>query len=92
MRHSGTPVAACLGSIVARFEPIATFLEDIGARFEIYTARYAYVVDENHVAHRRRITVEDDANDVLIARKGIGVGDRIVVEGVGRVSDGDKVE
>jgi membrane fusion protein (multidrug efflux system) len=92
LRHSGTPVAACLGSIVARFEPIATFLEDIGARFEIYTARYAYIVDENHVAHRRRITVEDNANDVLIVRKGIGVGDRIVVDGVGRVSDGDKVE
>jgi membrane fusion protein, multidrug efflux system len=47
LRHSGTPVAACLGGIVARFEPIATFLEDIGARFEVYTSLYVYIFDKN---------------------------------------------
>jgi membrane fusion protein, multidrug efflux system len=92
LRHSGTPVAACLGGIVARFEPIATFLEDIGARFEVYKARYVYIIDENYVAHRREIAVEGEADHVLTVMKGIRVGDRIVVDGVGRVSDGDKVE
>jgi hypothetical protein len=92
LKRSGMPIAACLGGLVARFEPIATLLESIAARFEVYTARFVYVLDENHVAHRREITVEDDANDALTVRKGIRVGDRIVVEGVGRVSDGAKVE
>ncbi len=92
LRQSGTPIAVCLGGIGAWFDPTVTFLERIGTRFEVHAARYVYIVDENHVAHRRRIAVEDDANDKLTVRKGIQVDDRIVVDGVGRVSDGDKVE
>jgi membrane fusion protein (multidrug efflux system) len=92
LSRSGILVPARLENIVARFEPITTFLENIRARFELSTAQYVYVVDENHVAHRRRIAVEGGADDVLIVRKGIGVGDRIVVDGVARVSDGDKVK
>ncbi len=54
--------------------------------------RYVYVVDKDHVAHRREIVIEDGADDVSVVEKGVNVGDRIVVDGVGQVHDGDKVE
>jgi membrane fusion protein, multidrug efflux system len=54
--------------------------------------RYAYVVDEDHVAHRREIVIEDGADDVSVVKEGVSVGDRIIVDGVGQVHDGDKVE
>jgi membrane fusion protein (multidrug efflux system) len=92
LRHYDTPVAACLKCIEARFDSIFTFLNDIGTRFEVYTKKYVYIIDKNHVAHRREIAFEGDANGILTVRGGINVGDRIVVDGVGRVIDGDKVE
>jgi membrane fusion protein, multidrug efflux system len=54
--------------------------------------RYVYVVDKKHVAHRREIVIEDGANDVSVVKEGVRVGDRIIVDGVGQVRDGDKVE
>jgi membrane fusion protein, multidrug efflux system len=54
--------------------------------------RYVYVVDKDHVAHRREIVIEDGADDVSVVEEGVSVGDRIVVDGVGQVHDGDKVE
>jgi membrane fusion protein (multidrug efflux system) len=54
--------------------------------------RYVYVVDKDHVAHRREIVIEDGADDVSVVKEGVSVGDRIIVDGVGQVHDGDKVE
>ena len=71
---------------------IAAYLKGIGARFEVHVKRYVYVVDENHVAHRREIVIRDDAVDVFVVEKGVRAGDRIVVDGVRQIRDGDKVE
>jgi membrane fusion protein, multidrug efflux system len=54
--------------------------------------RYVYVVDKDHVAHRREIVIEDGADDVSVVKEGVSVGERIIVGGVGQVHDGDKVE
>jgi membrane fusion protein, multidrug efflux system len=54
--------------------------------------RYVYVVDKDHVAHRREIVLEDGADDVSVVKEGVSMGDRIIVDGVGQVRDGDKVE
>ncbi len=62
------------------------------ATFEDHAERYVYVVDKDHVAHRREIVIQDEAEDLLVVKKGVGVGDRIVLEGVRQVRDGDKVE
>ena len=72
--------------------PIAASLKGIGARFVVHSKRYVYVVDKAHVAHRREIVIQDDADDIFVVEKGIGVGDRIVVDGVRQVRDGDRVE
>ena len=62
------------------------------AAFEILSKRYVYVVDENDVAHQREITVQNELEDIYVIKSGIGVGDKIVLEGIRQVRDGDKVE
>jgi membrane fusion protein (multidrug efflux system) len=54
--------------------------------------RYVYFVGKDHVAHRRAIVTGDGTADFLVIKEGVGVGDRIVVDGVGQIRDGDKVD
>jgi membrane fusion protein, multidrug efflux system len=62
------------------------------ATFEINDKRYVYVVDEDHLAHRREVVIQNVTEDLFVVKQGVGVGDRIVLEGVRLVGDGDKVE
>ena len=62
------------------------------AKFEILDKWYVYVVDEDHVVHQREIVVRAETDDGFVVKKGVGAGDRIVLEGIGQVHDGDKVE
>jgi membrane fusion protein (multidrug efflux system) len=62
------------------------------ATFEDHAKRYVYVVDKDHVAHQREIVIQNETEDLFVVKKGVGVGDRIVLEGVRLVRDGDKVE
>jgi membrane fusion protein, multidrug efflux system len=54
--------------------------------------QYVFVVDKGHVAHRRAIVIGDGTENLLVVKEGVGVGDRIVVDGVGQVHDGDNVD
>jgi membrane fusion protein (multidrug efflux system) len=54
--------------------------------------RYVYVVDKGQIAHRRAIVTGDGTVELLVVKDGVGVGDRIVVDGVGHVRDGDKLD
>jgi membrane fusion protein, multidrug efflux system len=62
------------------------------ATYEILERLYVYVVDKDNVVHQREISKEYEMQDVFVVKKGIGVGDRIVFEGVREVRDGEKVE
>jgi membrane fusion protein (multidrug efflux system) len=62
------------------------------ATLEALNKRYVYVVDKDDVAHRREIVVQNEVEDQFVVRTGLGVGEKIVVEGVRQVRDGDKVE
>jgi membrane fusion protein, multidrug efflux system len=62
------------------------------ATFEILDKRYVYVVGKDDVVHQREIAVQNEMDDVFVVKSGIGVDDRIVLEGVRQVRDGDKVE
>jgi membrane fusion protein (multidrug efflux system) len=51
------------------------------------------VVDEkDDVAHQREIKIDYEQDDIFVVEKGLGVSDRIVLEGVRQVRDGDKLE
>lgn len=62
------------------------------ATFEVLDKRYVYVVGDDHVVHRREIVVGHEMDDIFVVTKGLDVKDRIVLEGVQQVHDGDKVE
>lgn len=62
------------------------------AVFEVLQKRYVYVVDKDNVAHQREINVQNELDDIYVIKDGVGVGDKIVLEGIRQVRDGDEVE
>lgn len=65
------------------------------ATFEILANRYVFVVDEDHVVHQRDITIRNIQtlqDDIFVIEEGLKAGEKIVLEGVREVRDGEKVE
>lgn len=63
------------------------------ATFEVLNKRYVYVVDKDNVAHQREIVPQNELEDLFVIEKGVvGVEDKIVLEGIRQIRDGDKVE
>ena len=62
------------------------------ATFEVLNKRYVYVIDADDVAHQREIVVQNELEDVYVIKTGVGVEDKIVLEGVREIRDGAKVE
>jgi len=62
------------------------------ATFEILDKRYVYVVGNDDVVHQREIVIQHEMEDIFVIKSGLGVEDRIVLEGVRQVRDGEKVE
>ncbi|GGF16429.1 efflux RND transporter periplasmic adaptor subunit [Hymenobacter cavernae] len=61
------------------------------ATFEVLEKKFVYVVDKNNVVHQREVTVSAEMPDLYIV-KGLGAGDKIMLEGIRKVKDGDKIE
>jgi len=62
------------------------------ATYEILDKRYVYVDGKDDVVHRRETISQHEMGDIYVIKNGVGVGDRIVVEGILQVRDGEKVE
>ena len=63
------------------------------AVFENLAKRYVYVVGEDDVVHQREIQVEYELEDVFVIKDGLlSPKDKIVLEGIRQVREGDKVE
>jgi membrane fusion protein (multidrug efflux system) len=62
------------------------------ATFEILAKRYAYVVGEDDVVHQRDITIQSAQDDIFVIQEGLDKGDKIILEGIRQVRDGDKIE
>lgn len=62
------------------------------ATFEILAKQYAYVIDADNVVHQRDITIESEQDDIFVIKEGLKEGEKIVLEGIRQVRDGDKVE
>lgn len=61
------------------------------ATFEILDKRYVYVVDEDDIVHQREIVIQHEVADTFVINKGVGVDDRIIIDGIRQVRDGEKV-
>jgi membrane fusion protein (multidrug efflux system) len=62
------------------------------ATFEILAKRYAFVVDKDNVVHQRDITIDSEQEDIFVIKDGLEEGDKIILEGIRQVRDGDKIE
>jgi membrane fusion protein (multidrug efflux system) len=60
------------------------------ATFEILDRRYVYVVDKDNVVHQRDIVVQNELDDIFVVKSGLAVNDKIVLEGVQQVHDGQE--
>ncbi len=62
------------------------------ATFETLAKRYVYVLDKDDVVRQREIIVEHELDDIYVIKEGIHVDDKIILEGVRQVQDGEKPE
>ena len=62
------------------------------AKFEILAKNYVYVVGEDNIVHQREIVIENEQDDIYLIREGLEAGDKLILEGLRQVRDGDKVE
>ncbi|PZP52079.1 MAG: efflux RND transporter periplasmic adaptor subunit [Pseudopedobacter saltans] len=60
--------------------------------FEILDKKYVYVVDDNKQIHLTPIEVKAELPDLYIIQKGLTAGQKIILEGVRKVQDKDKIE
>ncbi len=62
------------------------------ATFEVLDKRYAFVVDENQVVHQRDIAIKSEQDDIYLLESGLAAGEKIILEGIREVRDGDQVQ
>ncbi len=62
------------------------------ATFEVLAKRYVYVIDKDNVVHQREIKYSNELDDIFVIEKGLEPSDKIVLEGLRQVHEGDTVE
>jgi membrane fusion protein (multidrug efflux system) len=59
--------------------------------YEILEKKFVFVVDKDNVVHSREITIASEMPDLYIIRDGLTENDKIMLEGIRKVKDGDKI-
>ena len=50
-----------------------------------------FVVDKDNVVHSREINIEAEMPDLYIVKSGVSANERILLEGIRKVKDNDKI-
>ena len=61
------------------------------ATYEIQDKLYVFIVDKNNVVHSRNIVIAARMPDVFVVQSGLAADDRILLEGVQKAKDDDKI-
>ena len=59
--------------------------------FDIMDKKYVFVVDKDGVVRSRQIAVAKELPQVYVVESGLTEGDRVLLEGLRKVKDGDKI-
>lgn len=62
------------------------------ATYEIQDKKYVFIVDKNNVVRSKNITIVGEMPDLYVVENGLAENDRILLEGVQKVKDDDKIE
>ena len=61
------------------------------ATFEVLTKKYVFVLDKANKLMTREVTIDTEMRDLFVISKGLKLGDRILLEGLRKVKEGDTV-
>ena len=61
------------------------------ATFEILEKKYVYVVDKDNIVRSREINIAAEMPDLYVVENGLSVNDKILLEGIRKVRDGEKI-
>ena len=61
------------------------------ATYEIQDKKYVFVVGTDHKVHSRKIVVAGEMPDLYVVQSGISANDKILLEGVQKVKEDDKI-
>jgi membrane fusion protein (multidrug efflux system) len=61
------------------------------ATYEIQNKKFVFVVDENNVVRSREIAITGEVPDLYVVRDGLSKDEKILLEGVQKVKDDDKI-
>ncbi|MFT4031081.1 MAG: efflux RND transporter periplasmic adaptor subunit [Siphonobacter sp.] len=61
------------------------------ATFEILEKKYVYVVGKDNKVHSREITIGAEMPDLYVIKSGLAADERIMLEGIRKVRDNDKI-
>lgn len=59
--------------------------------FEILEKKYVFVIDKDNIVHQKEITIGAEMPDLYIIPSGLDERDKILLEGLRKVSNGDKI-
>lgn len=62
------------------------------ATFEVLDRKFVYVIDKDDVAHATEIKISSEMPNIFAVSEGITATDHIMVDGIRKVKNGDKVE
>lgn len=62
------------------------------ATYEIQDKQYVFVIDKNGVVRSRNITISSQMPDLYIIGSGLSENDHVLLEGVQKVKEGDKIK
>ncbi|HYG15893.1 MAG TPA: efflux RND transporter periplasmic adaptor subunit [Bacteroidia bacterium] len=61
------------------------------ATFEVLEKKYVFVVDKDNVVKQKEITIAAEMPDIYVVKSGLTEKDRILLEGIRKVRNGDKI-
>ena len=61
------------------------------ATFEVLEKKYVFVIDKDNIVHQREITIGAEMPDLYIIPSGLDENEKILLEGLRKVSNGDKI-
>ncbi|HTE30837.1 MAG TPA: efflux RND transporter periplasmic adaptor subunit [Chryseolinea sp.] len=85
LRHGET------GNILATAQLNNALIIPQKATFEILEKKYVFVVGKDNVIQQREITIAAEMPDLYIIKDGVSENDKIVLEGIRKVRDKDKI-
>jgi membrane fusion protein, multidrug efflux system len=62
------------------------------ATYEIQDKIFVYIIDKNNTVQSRTITISGSLPDIFIVQSGLSADDKILLEGVQKVREGDKIK